>query len=475
MHGTILVVDDDVDTAALLRDGLHKRGFAADAVHSAEACLEQLRARPLDVVITDVTMAAISGIELCERIAREYPDTLSIVITGATGLDTAIAAIRAGAFDYITKPIKADVVAIAAARAVEHVTLKRELARLRDVASRKRTRHAPPREPADLGDHRDGRARREQRRDRPHHRRVRNRQGARRARAARAVRPTRPSVRRVINCAAMAPLLESELFGHLRGAFTGQTTARPRLQAGGGTIFLDEIGEMPMEMQVKLLRVLQQRTVRPVGGDEEIAFRARVVTATNRDLELEVEEKRFREDLFYRINVVPIAVPPLRAPRRHPAARAVLSREDREASGQGRRGHLGARRPQAARVRLAGQRARARELYGARGRPVPLERNHDRRPAGRAHRRQRNVHGRLGGVADRAHHDRRDDAAIRPARAGDREGQQDARRARARHRSAIAVSPDRGSSPADAATTQPPDAPRRAAGCRRARQPAASS
>ncbi|HEY5873405.1 MAG TPA: sigma-54 dependent transcriptional regulator, partial [Gaiellaceae bacterium] len=118
-----------------------------------------------------------------------------------------------------------------------------------------------------------------------------------------------------INCGAVpASLLESELFGHVRGAFTDAKTSRPGLflQAGTGTIFLDEIGEMPLEMQVKLLRVLQERTVRPVGGDEEVPFSARVLTATNRDLETEIEENRFREDLFYRINVVAISVPPLR-------------------------------------------------------------------------------------------------------------------------------------------------------------------
>jgi transcriptional regulator with PAS, ATPase and Fis domain len=118
-----------------------------------------------------------------------------------------------------------------------------------------------------------------------------------------------------INCAAMpAPLLESELFGHVRGAFTDAKEARQGLfvQAKGGTVFLDEIGEMPPEMQVKLLRVLQERQVRPVGGDTELPVRARVVTATNRNLEHEVEDKRFREDLYYRINVVAISVPPLR-------------------------------------------------------------------------------------------------------------------------------------------------------------------
>src|SRR5207237_1427511 len=130
----------------------------------------------------------------------------------------------------------------------------------------------------------------------------------------RSVRKDQPFV--AVNCAAMpAPLLESELFGHVRGAFTDAKRSRAGLfvQAGAGTIFLDEIGEMPIEMQVKLLRVLQERKVRPVGGDEEVPFEARVVTATNRDLETEVEDKRFREDLFYRINVVAIPVPPLRA------------------------------------------------------------------------------------------------------------------------------------------------------------------
>jgi two-component system response regulator HydG len=137
------------------------------------------------------------------------------------------------------------------------------------------------------------------------------------ARALHDLSPTRreePFV--AINCGAVpANLIESELFGHVRGAFTDAKSARPGLflQAKGGTIFLDEIGEMPQEMQVKLLRVLQERTVRPVGGDEEVPFTARVVTATNRDLETEVDEQRFREDLFYRINVVAISVPPLRA------------------------------------------------------------------------------------------------------------------------------------------------------------------
>jgi two-component system response regulator HydG len=137
------------------------------------------------------------------------------------------------------------------------------------------------------------------------------------ARALHDLSPTRRDAPFVaINCGAVpARLLESELFGHVRGAFTDAKTTRAGLflQAKGGTILLDEIGEMPLEMQVKLLRVLQERTVRPVGGDEEVPFEARVITATNRDLETEVDEQRFREDLFYRINVVAISVPPVRS------------------------------------------------------------------------------------------------------------------------------------------------------------------
>jgi two-component system response regulator HydG len=316
MHGTILVIDDDVDTASLVRDALRKRGFDARAAHSAEDCLQELRVRAADVVITDVHMARISGIELCQRVADEYPDTLSIVITGATGIDTAIAAIRAGAYDYITKPLKIDVLAIAVQRALEHLSLRRELKQLRLAVTKALPSHgiagASPaiRATIEMVERVAGSDATVL---------ITGESGTGKELVARALHDL--SARRhepfvAINCAAMpAPLLESELFGHVRGAFTDAKQARQGLfvQAAAGTIFLDEIGEMPVEMQVKLLRVLQERRVRPVGGDDELPIRARVITATNRDLEHEVEERRFREDLYYRINVVPIAVPPLRA------------------------------------------------------------------------------------------------------------------------------------------------------------------
>jgi two-component system response regulator HydG len=316
VNGTILIVDDDEDTAVLLRDSLRKRGYDVEAVNSAQQCLERLRTDPADVVVTDVQMSGMSGIDLCVELRQRYPDLLPLVLTGQGGLDTAIAAIRAGAYDFITKPVKVDALAIAVQRALEHLSLQREVLRLR--------RDAGKDQPID-GIAGSSPAIRETiemiRRiaDSDATVLVTGESGTGKELVARALhrlspRQNEPFV--AVNCAAMpAPLLESELFGHVRGAFTDAKRSRAGLfvQAGAGTIFLDEIGEMPIEMQVKLLRVLQERKVRPVGGDEEVPFEARVVTATNRDLETEVEEKRFREDLFYRINVVAIPVPPLRA------------------------------------------------------------------------------------------------------------------------------------------------------------------
>src|SRR5215813_1004078 len=364
MDGTILIVDDDEDTAILLRDSLRKRGFDVESVNSAQQCLEHLRTDPTDVVVTDVQMSGMSGIELCQELRQRYPDLLPLVLTGQGGLDTAIAAIRAGAYDFITKPVKVDALAIAVQRAVEHLSLQREVMRLRRDAHRdlpidgiaggspairetiEMIRRVADSDATVL---------------------VTGESGTGKELVARALhrlspRSNEPFV--AVNCAAMpAPLLESELFGHVRGAFTDAKRSRAGLfvQAGAGTIFLDEIGEMPIEMQVKLLRVLQERKVRPVGGDEEVPFEARVVTATNRDLETEVDEKRFREDLFYRINVVAIPVPPLRA-------RAVLPQADRGPHQQAGAGNLGARGAPADGLRLAGQCPRARELHGARRR-----------------------------------------------------------------------------------------------------------
>jgi len=316
-HARILIVDDEEETATLLVAVLRKRGFTADYVVSGAGALEYLRRDPVEVVISDVQMPGMSGIELCEQIYHRYPDIAPIVLTGYGRLDTAIAAMRAGAWDFITKPATGEILEVAIMRALEHFTLQREVKRLatQRVADqpieellgesssmlelRRLIRQVAATDATVLIQGESGTGKEVV--------------GSALHRLTEA-RKDHPLV--AINCGAMpASLLESELFGHIRGAFTDASATRDGLflQAGAGTIFLDEIGEMPLEMQAKLLRVLQERTVRPLGGDSEQAFEARIIVATNRDLETEVEEGRFREDLFHRINVVSITVPPLRA------------------------------------------------------------------------------------------------------------------------------------------------------------------
>ncbi|HSN26863.1 MAG TPA: sigma-54 dependent transcriptional regulator [Kofleriaceae bacterium] len=315
MTRSVLVVEDEPETATLLADSLRRRGFKVDAVYSGEACLEHLQTNKVDVVVTDVRMPGMDGIELCRQLRDRYTDLLPLVITGVGGIETVIQAIRAGAYDYISKPVKVDALEIAVGRAIEHLELQRELKRLRTVNAAIAIEGIAGESPAI----KETVAMIRRVADSDATVLITGESGTGKELVARALHqmsPRRDQPFVAINCAAVpAPLLESELFGHVRGAFTDAKRSRPGLfaQAGAGTVFLDEIGEMPLEMQVKLLRVLQDRKVRPVGGDEEFSFAARVLTATNRDLEHEVAEKRFREDLFYRINVVEIGVPPLRA------------------------------------------------------------------------------------------------------------------------------------------------------------------
>jgi DNA-binding NtrC family response regulator len=317
MPGNILVVDDDLESADLLRDALVRRGHACTTCGSGAEALERLRAgKPaIDVVITDVQMGGMDGLELSRAIRALRPEVLTIVVTGFASLEIAIEAIRAGAYDFVLKPIAIDALALAVNRALELSSLTAELRQLRTRASQQAGIGGI------VGDSPEIKVLLDliqQVADSDATVLITGESGTGKELVARAIhdhstRREQPFV--AINCAAMPPLLlESELFGHVKGAFTDAKQSRPGLirQAAGGTIFLDEIGEMPMEMQAKLLRTLQQRTVRPVGGDEELPFTARLVTATNRDLEHEVAEKRFREDLYYRINVVHVAVPALR-------------------------------------------------------------------------------------------------------------------------------------------------------------------
>jgi len=315
MRGKILIVDDEQMMCEMLEDDLKRHGFHPTCYISAEKALDALKTESFDVLLTDMNLPNMNGIELCERVVANRPDIPVIVITAFGSMETAIAAIRAGAYDFVTKPIDTDFLILALDRAVNHHGLQ-EKVKLLDEALKKSHQfdeligQSPPMRKlidqleriADTetsilitGETGTGKELVAQ----ALHRRSRRHKG--------------PFV--AVNCAALPDaLLESELFGHKSGAFTDAKTERKGLffQANGGTLFFDEIGDFPLALQPKLLRSLEERCVRPIGGTSEIAFDVRIIAATNRDIETAVEEGRFREDLYYRINVIQIDLPPLR-------------------------------------------------------------------------------------------------------------------------------------------------------------------
>jgi DNA-binding NtrC family response regulator len=316
MPGRILVVDDEPSMCEMIETDLRLRDFDVTWRSAPEEALQLLAERRFDVVLTDLKMPGISGVDLCERIVANRPGTPVVVMTAFGSLETAVAAIRAGAYDFVTKPIELDMLALTVERAVNHAALQEQVKLLSEAVERTRVfdellgQSPPMRELYDQLSRVAGSEVSVL---------ITGESGTGKELVARALHRTSP--RRdgpfvPLNCAAIPEaLLESELFGHERGAFTGAQTARKGvlMQAHGGTLFLDEIGELPLALQPKLLRALEEKRFRPVGGDREVEFEAAIVAATNRDIETAVEEGRFRMDLYFRVNVIQLVMPPLRS------------------------------------------------------------------------------------------------------------------------------------------------------------------
>ena len=316
----ILICDDERSICEMLDITLRREGYKVETVNSGEMAKRKLESALYDVVVTDIKMPNINGIEVLKYAHQISPDSAVILITAVDDYEAAVEAVKAGgATDYIRKgPGLVDEIKLGLRRALEKVALSRQnFALKRDAATRnsldniigvsptmaklKQTiRTVASTQSTVL---------------------VYGESGTGKELVARAVHTCSPRATESfvsINCGAFPEtLLESELFGYVKGAFTGANQNKRGLfeVADGGTIFLDEIGEMTLAMQVKLLRVLQERCLRPVGGTGEIAIDVRVIAATNRDLEKQVTENTFREDLYYRLSVIPITVPPLRERR----------------------------------------------------------------------------------------------------------------------------------------------------------------
>ena len=309
---SILIVDDEPGVRSALGGVLRDEGYAVEAVASGEACLARLVEQPFDVVLLDVWMPGLDGLETLQRLRERQVDAQVVVISGHGNVESAVRAIKLGAFDFVEKPLSLDKAVLVVRNALRQRALEAENRDLRAQVDRRHVlvgespvmRHL--REQVMLAAPTNGRVL------------ILGENGTGKEVVARTLhahsqRRAGPFVE--VNCAAIPEeLIESELFGHTRGAFTGAVAERRgRFEhASGGTIFLDEIGDMSLKTQAKVLRALQENAVQPVGGTGLVRVDVRVVAATNKDLQEEIRAGRFREDLFFRLNVVPIHVPPLR-------------------------------------------------------------------------------------------------------------------------------------------------------------------
>jgi len=315
MKPSVLIIDDEQSMCDMLHTDLRLRDFAPCCVTSAQQALEAFSRQEFEVVLTDLKMPGVDGIQLCSRLVESRPDVPVVVMTAFGSLETAIAAMRAGAYDFLTKPIEMELLAMILSRAIERRRLQQQVHQLSETLKQSARFEELLGESAAMQKLYDQLSRVA---DSEATVLITGESGTGKELVAKALhqrsrRRARPFV--AVNCAALPDtLLESELFGHVKGAFTDARAERKGLflQAEGGTLLLDEMGEMPLVMQAKLLRALEESKIRPLGAEREIEFDVRILAATNRDLETAVEEGRFRQDLFFRVNVIQLAIPPLR-------------------------------------------------------------------------------------------------------------------------------------------------------------------
>jgi two-component system nitrogen regulation response regulator NtrX len=309
---SILIVDDEPGVRSALSGVLRDEGYEVDAADSGEACLERLARQAYDVVVLDIWLPGMDGLATLSRMRERQIDSQVVIISGHGNVESAVRAIKMGAFDFVEKPLSLEKTVLVVRNALRQRNLEAENLALR---ARVDAQHqmigesyamAKLREQVAMAAPTNGRVLIIGENGTGKELVARNIHGMSRRRSASFVE---------VNCAAIPEeLIESELFGHVRGAFTGAVAdRRGKFEAAhGGTIFLDEIGDMSLKTQAKVLRVLQEQVMEPVGGSTRIRVDARVLAATNKDLPVEIRAGRFREDLYFRLNVVPIFVPPLR-------------------------------------------------------------------------------------------------------------------------------------------------------------------
>src|ERR671910_3615805 len=312
MKASVLIVDDEAGVRSALSGVLRDEGYQVDAVDSGEACLDRVSRAAYDVIVLDIWLPGLDGLATLTRLRERRVDSPVVMISGHGNIESAVRAIKMGAFDFVEKPLSLEKTVLVVGNAVRQRQLEAENRALRAHVDRRLTMvgesHAMAqlREQVAMAAPTNGRVL------------IYGANGTGKELVARSIhalsrRRNGPFVE--VNCAAIPEeLIESELFGHVKGAFTGAVADKPGRfeQANTGTIFLDEIGDMSLKTQAKVLRVLQEQVMERVDGTQRIKVDVRVLAATNKDLPAEIRAGRFREDLYFRLNVIPIHVPPLR-------------------------------------------------------------------------------------------------------------------------------------------------------------------